>query len=172
MTTSSSLITVFLYNLSIKTVLISNARKITFIHQHLVTLSLKRIQPILFSFPWIYRQAFTAVEKGYFDSVDDRLAERTSLQYEIPDSMTSYEAYQKFPHLVCIWHKYTWMCKIIKWSRPQHLYVWVWDLMFSWWQLWQTRSSGFNAKYFRRSPMFQRNIQSPSSGLHSSLLFG
>ncbi|PNF39628.1 hypothetical protein B7P43_G05679 [Cryptotermes secundus] len=48
----------------------------------------------------VLRQAFTAVEKGYFDSVDDRLAERTSLQYEIPDSMTSYEAYQKFPHLV------------------------------------------------------------------------
>jgi TAK1-binding protein 1 len=48
-----------------------------------------------------FRQAFTAVEKGYLDSVDDRLAERTSLQYEIPDGMTSYEAYQKFPHLVC-----------------------------------------------------------------------
>lgn len=48
-----------------------------------------------------FRQAFIAVEKGYLDSVDDRLAERTSLQYEIPDGMTSYEAYQKFPHLVC-----------------------------------------------------------------------
>ncbi|XP_021939064.1 TGF-beta-activated kinase 1 and MAP3K7-binding protein 1-like isoform X5 [Zootermopsis nevadensis] len=48
----------------------------------------------------VLRQAFIAVEKGYLDSVDDRLAERTSLQYEIPDGMTSYEAYQKFPHLV------------------------------------------------------------------------
>jgi TAK1-binding protein 1 len=48
-----------------------------------------------------FRQAFIAVEKGYLDSVDDRLAVRTSLQYEIPDGMTSYEAYQKFPHLVC-----------------------------------------------------------------------
>lgn len=50
-----------------------------------------------------YRQAFIAVEKGYLDSVDDRLAERTSLQYEIPDGMTSYQAYQKFPHLVCMY---------------------------------------------------------------------
>ena len=49
-----------------------------------------------------YRQAFIAVEKGYLDSVDDRLSERTSLQYEIPDGMTSYQAYQKFPHLVCM----------------------------------------------------------------------
>jgi hypothetical protein len=49
-----------------------------------------------------YRQAFIAVEKGYLDSVDDRLAERTSLQYEIPNGMTSYQAYQKFPHLVCM----------------------------------------------------------------------
>ena len=38
-----------------------------------------------------YRQAFIAVEKGYLDSVDDRLAERTSLQYEILDGMTSYQ---------------------------------------------------------------------------------
>jgi TAK1-binding protein 1 len=51
----------------------------------------------------MYRQAFIAVEKGYLDSVDDRLAERTSLQIEIPDGMTSYQAYQKFPHLVCMY---------------------------------------------------------------------
>lgn len=48
----------------------------------------------------VLRQAFIAVEKGYLDSIDERLAIRTSLQYEIPDEMTSYEAYQKFPHVV------------------------------------------------------------------------
>jgi len=37
-----------------------------------------------------YRQAFIAVEKGYLDSLDDRLAERASLRYEIPDGMISY----------------------------------------------------------------------------------
>lgn len=48
----------------------------------------------------VLRQAFTAVEKSYLESIDDFLAERTSLQYEIPDDMNSYEAYQKFPHVV------------------------------------------------------------------------
>lgn len=48
----------------------------------------------------VLRQAFFAVEKGYLDSMDDWLAERTSLQYEIPSDMSSYEAYRKFPHLV------------------------------------------------------------------------
>ncbi|XP_067007511.2 TGF-beta-activated kinase 1 and MAP3K7-binding protein 1 [Anabrus simplex] len=48
----------------------------------------------------VLRQAFIAVERSYMDSIDDRLAERTSLQYEIPDGLTSFEAYQKFPHLV------------------------------------------------------------------------
>lgn len=47
-----------------------------------------------------FRQAFVAVENSYWDSVGDKLAERTSVQYEIPDDLTSYEAYQKYPHLV------------------------------------------------------------------------
>nr|CAD7578901.1 unnamed protein product [Timema californicum] len=48
----------------------------------------------------VLRQAFITVERGYLESVDDCLAQRTSLQYEIPDNLTPYEAYQKFPHLV------------------------------------------------------------------------
>ncbi|XP_066582091.1 TGF-beta-activated kinase 1 and MAP3K7-binding protein 1-like [Prorops nasuta] len=48
----------------------------------------------------VLRQAFIAVEKGYLDSIGDLLAERTSLQCDIPDGLNSYEAYQKFPHLV------------------------------------------------------------------------
>ncbi|KAL0276687.1 UNVERIFIED_CONTAM: hypothetical protein PYX00_004204 [Menopon gallinae] len=48
----------------------------------------------------ILRQAFIAVESDYWDSVGDKLAERTSVQCEIPDGLTSYEAYQKYPHLV------------------------------------------------------------------------
>ena len=55
----------------------------------------------MFDFALLFsRQAFIAVEKSYWDSVDDKLAERTSVQYEIPDDLTSYEAYQKYPHLV------------------------------------------------------------------------
>lgn len=47
----------------------------------------------------ILREAFIAVEKSYMDSVDDKLAERTSIQYEIPDGLNEYETYQKYPHL-------------------------------------------------------------------------
>ncbi|XP_011329693.1 TGF-beta-activated kinase 1 and MAP3K7-binding protein 1 isoform X3 [Ooceraea biroi] len=45
-------------------------------------------------------QAFTAVERGYQESVGDLLAERASLQFDIPDGLNSYETYQKFPDLV------------------------------------------------------------------------
>lgn len=48
----------------------------------------------------VLRQAFIAVERGYLDSIGDLLAERTSLQFDIPDGLNSYETYQKFPHLV------------------------------------------------------------------------
>lgn len=48
----------------------------------------------------VLRQAFIAVEKSYLETIDDKLAERTNLQIEIPDSLNSYEAYQKYPHLV------------------------------------------------------------------------
>ncbi|XP_065351282.1 TGF-beta-activated kinase 1 and MAP3K7-binding protein 1-like [Cloeon dipterum] len=48
----------------------------------------------------VLRHAFFAVERGYFDSIDDKLAERTNLQCEIPQGLSSYEAYQKYPELV------------------------------------------------------------------------
>ncbi|EGI65104.1 TAB1 protein, partial [Acromyrmex insinuator] len=48
----------------------------------------------------VLRQAFIAVEKGYQDSIGDLLAERASLQFDIPDGLTPYETYQKFPDLV------------------------------------------------------------------------
>jgi len=47
-----------------------------------------------------YRQAFIAVEKGYLESIGDLLAERASLQFDIPDGLTPYETYQNFPDLV------------------------------------------------------------------------
>lgn len=47
-----------------------------------------------------FRQAFIAVERGYLDSIGDLLAERASMQFDIPDGLNSYETYQKFPHLV------------------------------------------------------------------------
>ncbi|KAK9502038.1 hypothetical protein O3M35_012645 [Rhynocoris fuscipes] len=45
-------------------------------------------------------QAFMAVEKNYLESLDDLVAKRTSLQFQIPDGITSYEAYQDYPHIV------------------------------------------------------------------------
>ncbi|XP_032675271.1 TGF-beta-activated kinase 1 and MAP3K7-binding protein 1-like [Odontomachus brunneus] len=48
----------------------------------------------------VLRQAFIAVEKGYMESIGDLLAERASLQFDIPDGLNSYETYQKFPELV------------------------------------------------------------------------
>ncbi|XP_075215377.1 TGF-beta-activated kinase 1 and MAP3K7-binding protein 1-like [Lycorma delicatula] len=45
-------------------------------------------------------QAFVAVEKSYLESIDDRLAERTSLIYEIPEGIKPYEAYKSHPHVV------------------------------------------------------------------------
>ncbi|KAJ8941837.1 hypothetical protein NQ318_005120 [Aromia moschata] len=46
------------------------------------------------------RQAFITVEKGYMESLEDLLAERTSLMYDIPEGLNSYEAYQKVPDVV------------------------------------------------------------------------
>ncbi|OXU29520.1 hypothetical protein TSAR_003832 [Trichomalopsis sarcophagae] len=48
----------------------------------------------------VLRQAFIAVERGYMDSMGDLLAERMSLQFEMPDGLNVYEAYQKCPDLV------------------------------------------------------------------------
>lgn len=46
------------------------------------------------------RQAFIAVEKGFFQSLDDALAEKTELQLQMPEGLSSYEAYQKYPDVV------------------------------------------------------------------------
>ncbi|CAH0395356.1 unnamed protein product [Bemisia tabaci] len=48
----------------------------------------------------ILRQAFNSVEKSYMETMDDLVAEKTSLIFEIPDGLTSYEAYQKYPRVV------------------------------------------------------------------------
>ncbi|CAG9770611.1 unnamed protein product [Ceutorhynchus assimilis] len=48
----------------------------------------------------LLRQAFLTVEAGYMESLGDLLAERTCLQYEIPDGLSTYEAYQKVPHVM------------------------------------------------------------------------
>ena len=57
-------------------------------------------QSIQNTFEIIFRQAFIGVERGYMDSIGDLLAERMSLQFDIPDGLSAYEAYQKFPNLV------------------------------------------------------------------------
>ncbi|EDO48298.1 predicted protein, partial [Nematostella vectensis] len=48
----------------------------------------------------VLRQAFFAVEKGFFQSIDDALAERTELQLQIPEGLSSYEAYKQYPRQV------------------------------------------------------------------------
>nr|CAI5842970.1 unnamed protein product [Callosobruchus analis] len=48
----------------------------------------------------LLRQAFITVEKGYMETLEDLLAERTSLMYDIPEGLNSYEAYQKVPEVV------------------------------------------------------------------------
>lgn len=47
----------------------------------------------------VLRQAYISVEKGYLDSLGDLLAERTSLQCELPRGLPAYEAYQKYPEI-------------------------------------------------------------------------
>lgn len=48
----------------------------------------------------LLRQAFITVEKAYMESLEDLLAERTSLVYDIPEGMKYHEAYQKIPHVI------------------------------------------------------------------------
>ncbi|KAL1138196.1 hypothetical protein AAG570_009888 [Ranatra chinensis] len=48
----------------------------------------------------VLRQAFLAVENSYLASLDDKVAERTGLQYEIPEELTPYEVFQKYPRVV------------------------------------------------------------------------
>lgn len=48
----------------------------------------------------VLRQAFLSVEKGYFDSIDGLIAQKTMLQYEIPDGVSQYEISQKYQHIL------------------------------------------------------------------------
>ncbi|KAK7507282.1 hypothetical protein BaRGS_00001217 [Batillaria attramentaria] len=44
--------------------------------------------------------AFLAVENVYFESTDGLLAEKTTTQDQLPEGITSYEAYNKYPDIV------------------------------------------------------------------------
>ncbi|KAL1490937.1 hypothetical protein ABEB36_011606 [Hypothenemus hampei] len=48
----------------------------------------------------IIKQAFITVERGYMDALNDLLALRMSLQCDIPEGLSCYEAYQKMPDLM------------------------------------------------------------------------
>lgn len=68
------------------------------------------------------------MERGYLDSIGDLLAERTSLQFDIPDGLNSYETYQKFPHLVSLVEVYyvIWNFGIIRYYLYlEILYRWI-----------------------------------------------
>ncbi|XP_071511507.1 TGF-beta-activated kinase 1 and MAP3K7-binding protein 1-like [Diadema antillarum] len=45
----------------------------------------------------ILQQSFETVERCYFEQLDHILAERTNLKLSLPDGLTDYELYQKFP---------------------------------------------------------------------------
>ncbi|KAI8479174.1 PREDICTED: TGF-beta-activated kinase 1 and MAP3K7-binding protein 1-like [Branchiostoma belcheri] len=45
-------------------------------------------------------QAFLAVDKAFFEAIDDYLCEKTTLQLELPEGMSDYEVYQQYPQLV------------------------------------------------------------------------
>ncbi|KAK3586022.1 hypothetical protein CHS0354_033144 [Potamilus streckersoni] len=45
-------------------------------------------------------QAFIAVEKSFFESIDDLLAEKTTLHMQLPEGMSYHEAYQQYPETV------------------------------------------------------------------------
>ncbi|CAL1527051.1 unnamed protein product [Lymnaea stagnalis] len=46
------------------------------------------------------QQAFIGVEKGYFESMDALLAERTTCQDRLPEGISQYEAFQKYPDII------------------------------------------------------------------------
>ncbi|KAB0795309.1 hypothetical protein PPYR_08057 [Photinus pyralis] len=48
----------------------------------------------------VLKQAFISVEKGYLDSIYDRLAEREAYFDEIPQGLNLYQAYQEVPDVV------------------------------------------------------------------------
>ncbi|XP_070580706.1 TGF-beta-activated kinase 1 and MAP3K7-binding protein 1-like [Ptychodera flava] len=48
----------------------------------------------------ILKQAFNGVEKGFFQSMDEALAEKTNLKLQIPEGLSDYEVYQQYPESV------------------------------------------------------------------------
>jgi len=48
----------------------------------------------------VLREAFLAVDRSYFESLGDLLAERVNLLCELPEGMKSYDAYQQYPNIV------------------------------------------------------------------------
>lgn len=48
----------------------------------------------------VLREAFFSVERSYFESIDDLLAERANLLFELPNGIKSYDAYQQYPNVV------------------------------------------------------------------------
>ncbi|XP_014256339.1 TGF-beta-activated kinase 1 and MAP3K7-binding protein 1-like [Cimex lectularius] len=46
-----------------------------------------------------FSQAFLSVEKNYLESLDDKVAQRTSCLFDIPEGLNQFEAYQKCPNV-------------------------------------------------------------------------
>ncbi|XP_065559748.1 TGF-beta-activated kinase 1 and MAP3K7-binding protein 1-like isoform X2 [Artemia franciscana] len=48
----------------------------------------------------VLKQAFTLVERGYFESLDDILAQRADLQGKLPEGTSDYDAMKEYPEIV------------------------------------------------------------------------
>lgn len=46
------------------------------------------------------RQSFHSVEKSYIDTIDNKLLQRASLQFQLPEGISHYDAYQQYPQIV------------------------------------------------------------------------
>ncbi|KAK6171338.1 hypothetical protein SNE40_019549 [Patella caerulea] len=48
----------------------------------------------------VLKQAFAAVEQGCFESMDDLLAQKATCQMELPEGLSDFDAYQKYPEIM------------------------------------------------------------------------
>lgn len=47
-----------------------------------------------------FRQSFLSVEKSYLETIDNKLLQRASLQFQLPEGISHYDAYRQYPQIV------------------------------------------------------------------------
>ncbi|XP_050441600.1 TGF-beta-activated kinase 1 and MAP3K7-binding protein 1-like [Adelges cooleyi] len=48
----------------------------------------------------IIQQSFTSVETTYLETIDNKLLQRASLQFQLPENISPYDAYQQYPQII------------------------------------------------------------------------